>query len=126
MATSKVYSIGPEKSPGPLKDSVWHCNNLFFLAGVPLNSSATSSAIYDMSVSEGTWSRFAFGEMECAVGLKMRAGQLKALIQDGLENTIISFTSTGSDGSDGLVVDWNAPSEVGSWDVLTFGEADYQ
>ena len=126
MATGKAYSIGQEKFPGPLKDLVWHCDSLFFLAGVTPNSGATSSAIYEMSVSEGTWSRFAFGEKECAVGLKMRAGQLKALIQGGLENTIISFTSTDSDGSDGLVVDWNAPSEVGSWDVLTFGEADDQ
>ena len=124
--TGETYSIGQKKFPGPLKDLVWYCDNLFFLAGVTPNSGATSSAIYEMSVSEGTWSRSGFGEKNCAVGLKLRAGQLKALIQGGLENTMISFPSTDSDGSDGLVVDWNAPSEVGSWDVLTFGEADDQ
>ncbi len=123
MATGKTYSIGQEKFPGPLKDLVWHCDNLFFLAGVTPNRGATSSAMYKMSVSEGTWLRFAFGEKECAAGLKMRAGQLKALIQDGLNNTIISFTSANSDD---FVLDWSTLSEVGSWDILTFGEGDDQ
>ncbi len=123
MAKGKTYSIVQEKFPGPVKDLVWYGDSLFFLAGVTPNSAATSSAIYEMSVREGIWSRFAFGEKNCAVGLKMRAGQLRALIQDGLEDRIISFKSTNSDD---FVVDWNALSEIGSWDVLTFSEGDNQ
>ena len=123
MAKGRTYSIGQEKFPGPVKNLVWCCDSLFFLAGVTPNSAATSSAIYEMSVCEGTWSRFAFGEKNCAVRLKMRAGQLRALIQDGLDDKLISFKSTNSDH---FVVDWNALSEIGSWDVLTFGEGDDQ
>ena len=80
IAIGVTSSIGQENFHGHVKDLVWHGEDLFFLAGVTPNSGATSSAIYRMSVREGTWSITDPGEGECAVGLKRRAGQLKALI----------------------------------------------
>ena len=124
VATGINSSIGQHKFSGPVKDLVWHCEDLFFLAGATPNSGATSSKIYKMSVREGTtWSMLGDGEKNCAVGLKLRAGQLRVFMQYGLSNIIFSRSK---DNPGTWVKEWSAPSEVGSWDVLTLGDGDDQ
>ena len=63
------------------------------------------------------------GEKHCAVGLNLRAGQLRVFMQHGLFNIIFSRSKDEPRTWD---KEWTAPSEVGSWDVLTLGDGDDQ
>lgn len=88
VAQGKDVIIGKDKFPGPARHLAYCSGNLWFLAGFKPSTNCTSSALYRMSTDDGAWSRFAFGETECARELRQSASKITLLVQNGLHDEL--------------------------------------
>ena len=101
--------------PGPAENLTWALDGrLHFLAGIVPTTCATSSAIYEVTLSEKTWSKSSqsFGVDSCAVGpLRIAGNSVAVQVQKGLSDLLYLI--------DGKEVSLICESEhlISTWDV---------
>lgn len=98
---------------------MWKDEQLYFLAGVAVSKTATSSTLYSMDIKGGHWSRQMHSDDRCVVGLQVSGqNQLGILVQHGLYDGIhIPHLEIGSNS-----VLYESMHTIRTWDILVTKE----
>jgi len=117
LSSKERTLIIKETFPGYVEDLVWSStgSELYFRAGVTPNKSATSSSLYRMSLDDGTWRRSAFGDVNCATGLRKTKGSLLLHVENGLKDELHVSSHESPDSFRKIL---EIPGEMGSWDAI--------
>ena len=97
--------------PGEVSHLTWCESQMYFLAGKKPEKTCTAGTIYRMAQNGEELMPYAFGDENCAIGLKWMASFPAAQVQQGLEDRIYQL----SEDSPNLL--YRGLHEITSWDI---------
>ena len=107
------------KFPGEVSHLTWCDFHMYFLAGKAPEKTCTAGTIYRMTQDGEKLMPYAFGDVNCAVGLRWMKKFPAVHVQQGLEDRIYRL----SEKSPMLL--YHGLHQITSWDIVGHGETDW-
>ncbi len=116
LDSQRVFKLA--NFPAPLEDLCWIAQDLWWRATYDLTNIISSRSVYKMSMATKTWSRHAFGEIDCACTWGLPPG-----LQRVSENSLVVQVQSGLTDQlhvlpEGTLL-YKELHEIKSWDVAS-------